>query len=330
MKLNYLQLTQHLKSQLKPVYLISGEDYFLKHEALAEITSKAQTLQFSEQTKITIEQDDDIYTGLYSNAFFSQKRLVILNFRELLPKKSAVKLLEEYLKKYDDNICLIIMCGKLDAKNNRSSWVVTTEKLGAHITIWPITTQQMPEWLKMQARKHALSLQEQAIARIIEHTEGHLFAADQVLAKLALLNMTTVTAASVEAFINQDCQYSIFDLGDCLLMRDGLRFIKILRTLAQEKTEPTLVLWVIMRELRQALNIAELLQEGRAFTEICQSLRVFPKRAPLYRNFLAKMSLAACKTALQRASELDRIVKGDGQGAPWKAFEVFALTLETS
>src|SRR3990167_10666941 len=148
MKLNLSQLEQQISQKLSAIYLISGDDPIQKQEAMQMLRKAARAAGYTERVRIAPEsgQDDDtLYTTLYSPSLSAEKILLELDFRNKPPTKSAANILESYAAKTSAEILVLIDTAKLDDTAARSAWYKTIEKNGTVVTIWPIPREQMPQ-----------------------------------------------------------------------------------------------------------------------------------------------------------------------------------------
>lgn len=83
MKLAYQQLEQHLTKKLAAIYLITGDELLLLHEARDAIRTAAHLAGFTERTRIAVESGNDWGKALYSHAhslsLFATKRILELD-----------------------------------------------------------------------------------------------------------------------------------------------------------------------------------------------------------------------------------------------------------
>src|SRR3990167_8320018 len=165
MKLNYFQLEMHLKNQLFPLYLISGEELLLKQDALTTLRLAAKKRGFDEQIRVAHEQgqEEKLHHLLHTTSLFAEKQLIELNFRDGMPTQSIGKILQAYAKSPAENRILLIEIGKLDEKNSKSAWYQSLEKIGVAITVWPIPREQLPQWIQQRAKKYQLQFDQAAL-----------------------------------------------------------------------------------------------------------------------------------------------------------------------
>src|SRR5690242_15961687 len=154
MKLTLQQLLQQLSTKLTAIYLVSGDEPILKQEALQAIRKAAKLQGFTDRVRLQIEagaNEDQLYTALYSPSLSSDKTLLELDCRSKAPTKSIASILADYAAKPATSLLLIIDTAKLEEAQTRSAWYKAIEKSGSVVTLWPITRDQLPQWLMARA-----------------------------------------------------------------------------------------------------------------------------------------------------------------------------------
>jgi len=329
MKLSYAQLAPHLARTLASVYVVSGDELVLKNEALNLLRKAAKQAGFQERIRLSAETDlDELYTTLHSSSLLAEKRLIEWDLRETTLPKGADTILQDYGKQPCPDSILILDMDKVDAKIAKTRWYSSLEKAGVVVTIWPLSREQVPAWIKERAKKYKLSLQPEAVQRLADEVEGNLAAAAQALEKLYLLNVTTpIDGALIQTLLNDDRHFSVFDWVENVIAGKVARALSILENLKNEGTEPTMILWGITRELRLLAECAKQMQQGVALETLFQQHRIFSTRQPAMRQFLKRHQEQACWQWLLQAAELDRIIKGAVPGNIWEGLELFCLRL---
>lgn len=331
MKLNLSQLEQQISQKLSAIYLISGDDPIQKQEAMQMLRKAARAAGYTERVRIAPEagQDDDaLYTTLYSPSLSAEKILLELDFRNKPPTKSAADILENYAAKTSAEILVLIDTAKLDDTASRSAWYKAIEKIGTVVTIWPIPREQMPQWIMTRARKYKMNIQHDAASLLTDYVEGNLGAAAQAVEKIYLLKPEKpIDAELIQSILADESRYTVFDLTEAMINTNKARTLHILDTLRLDGTEAVIVLWGIARELRLLADIAALQQQGTSWDEVFKKYRIFSRRQQSIRSFLGRFSRQACQECLVHAADIDRILKGAAPGNGWDALQMLCLRL---
>jgi DNA polymerase III subunit delta len=333
MKLTYFQLEQQLTKKLSSVYIISGEEWLLKQDALDLIRKTATQAGFSERIRITPEAGYDfgeLYTLLYATSLLAEKRILELDFRDMAPNKIANNILNNILGIYGEKPVptnlLLIDIGKMDDKIIKSAWYQSLEKIGMVVTIWPIPREQLPQWIIQRAKKYKLQMNRDAANLLTDYTEGNLVAAAQAIEKIYLLQpQKAIDSELMTLILTDESRFTVFDFIEHVISGNPSRALHILANLKAEGTEPVLILWSVTRELRLLSDMAQQLKQGITHEKLFQKHRIFARRQSAIRRFLSRHSAEDCWHALTYAAEIDRIIKGAAPGNVWDSLQLFCL-----
>ncbi len=148
--------------------------------------------------------------------------------------------------------------------------------------------------------------------------EGNLLAAAQELEKLSLLHPGgLIDTNTLDNAITDNARFDIFQLVDNTLLGNRPRSLRILQNLANEDTEPTLVLWALTRELRTLCEMQKKMKQGASLSSLFSQFRIWEKRQPAVRAFLQRHPQRDGWDLLLKAAEIDRMIKGIEIGNTW-------------
>ncbi len=315
MKLAYSQLSFHLTKNLAPLYWVGGDELLLVQEAVGAIRAAAKKLGFNERISMTPDPKSDwtksLYADTHSRSLFSNKKIIELNLQQIKLNAAQAKIFEELVRKLPADTLLIMTTAQLEAKLEKTTWYKAIEKTGVIVPIWPVSAEQLPQWILQRAKKINLHLTAQAAERLAMLVEGNLLAAQQEIEKLSLLYPgTTLDENAIEDAVSDNAHFDIFNLADSALRGNAARCMRILTNLADEGIEPTLILWALARELRTAADMQQQIQQGAALPALFAKARIWEKRQAGFRAFLQRHTLESCWELLSTAAKIDRVIKG--------------------
>jgi DNA polymerase-3 subunit delta len=119
--------------------------------------------------------------------------------------------------------------------------------------------------------------------------------------------------------VGDSARYDVFQLGEAAAAGDAQRALHILTGLRNEGTEPTLILWALVRELRGLFQARERERLGSRAPGSGWNLAAKP--SPRAQARAARMPLAQL---LREAGRTDRIIKGLALGDAWSAVTALA------
>ncbi len=328
MKLNYSQLPLHLKKNLLSVYLISGDEYLLIQESRDLIRHHAKAQGFTDIERFETQKDFDWNLPLeatQSLSLFSEKTYIEIKLIQS-PTASAAKLFLQFLEKIDQDQLVVIISEKLDASAQKSNWYLALTKKGAHLAIWPLDLAKRQAWIKKRLADHQLQCQEAAIQFLDAQTEGNLLACAQEINKLALLFKGCISLEEMREVIGDSACFDLFQLTDVLLEGNAKKGLRILTKLQEQATDPILILWALMREVRLLLTVkSKLKSQPSDFETICRNHQIWDKKKPLVNKAINRLTIEDLNQQLLEGGKVDRIIKGMAQGNSWQALQTIVL-----
>jgi DNA polymerase-3 subunit delta len=310
LKLTADSLATHLRERLLPVYLVSGDEPLLAGEAADAVRAAARKAGFSEREVHFVERagDWEEVRGSAANlSLFGARRVLEIRMSGR-PGTAGNAVLVRLLSAGDRDTLYLILTPRLEREAQSAEWVRAVEQHGAWLPVWPVEAGRLPAWLRARARQMDLQVDDAALELLAERTEGNLLAAHQELAKLALLKGDgPVTPETVLASVADSARFDVFQLSEAVLAGSGARALRVLAGLRAEGTEPTLVLWALVKALHDAWGATPSGGGAPRGWQRAGALEQARRRAPR----MAFGELTA------RAARADRIIKGRVPGNAW-------------
>ncbi len=319
------QLDRALASgPLLPVYLLSCDEPLTAGEAADALRVAARKQGYADREVYFFERTapwDEILSSAQAMSLFSSRKIIELRMPGGKPGHGAKTLLE-VIRAAGQDVLLLIVTEKLDFASQKAEWVGAAEKAGAWIDLPTVEAAKFPDWIRARAKRAGLQLDEEGVAVLAARTEGNLLAAHQEIQKLGLAGVSQAGAAEVLASVSASSRFDVFKLGEALLAGDSPRALRILASLRSEGTEPTLILWAILQEMR---NLWLKLVPGAPIPGVWSSNAAQVPQA-MNRFRAAPSPRALFQRLAERAARTDRMIKGRLQGNPWD--ELTQLSLE--
>ncbi len=319
LKIKPESLHAHLRERLLPVYLISGEDPLLTGEAVDAVRRRARETGFTERDVHFMDRGGDwdaVQASVASLSLFAEKRIVEVRLPTGKPGVSGAKVLKRVIEGAGAETLLLILTGRLDRDAANSEWARAVEERGAAVAIWPMARAAFPDWLQERARRLNLQLAPEALALLVERTEGNLLAADQELTKLSLLAVEgRVDVAAVLASSTDSSHFDVAELDRALTQADVARALRVLAGLRAEEVELPLVLWAAIKALHAVLAA----ETGAPAPRGGYGYNSAPPR---------RRRMGAAPAALvARAARADAMAKGRLGGDAWDELALLAAEL---
>lgn len=323
------KLSSNIKKQLSAVYLISGDETLLVHEACESIRKTARKQGFAQHEVHHVEGNfnwDNFLMGANEMSLFSDKKVIEVRIKNGKPGDAGGKALKAYCGNIPDDTILILVLPKIDKRSENTAWYKAVASAGDTITIWPINTQQLPRWIETRMHAAGLSAEPQAIDVLCAKIEGNLLAAVQEIEKLKLLSDSKfIDAATMAAAVTDSARYNVFDLIDKALAGDSRAAVDCLSGLRAEGNSAPVILWALVNQVRTLTQIMELTQAGRSFDAAAQHAKVWKNKMTLVRRASQRTSLSDLHWLLRKCALADRVIKGINKGDAWN--ELLDITL---
>ncbi len=317
MRLTVEQLPASLARGLASIYLVSGDEPLLADEASAAIRLAARAAGFLDRRVFFIERGfawDELDHAAQALSLFSERRLFEIRMPGGKPDKGAV-CLEQLAVRPPADVISLIVTDKLDKKAADAAWVRAVERHGVWMPIWPVDAAAMPGWLRARAKALRMEIEPAAAQLIVERVEGNLLAAKQELEKLKMLQPDQpISVDLVLQSVGMSARYDVFQLAQAAAAGDAARASLVLLGLKSEGTEPSLILWALVRELRGLWQARERERLRSSARGSGWNLAAAPSPQALAR--IRKLPLARL---LVQSSHVDRIIKGMAAGDAWSA-----------
>lgn len=332
MRLKAEQLTTHLsQGPLAPVYLISGDEPLLAQEAVDAIRAEAKTQGYSERELLHVETGFDwnvVLIEANSLSLFSDKKILEIRIPSGKPGDKGSKTLQEYVANPNSDTLTLITTPKLESSATRSKWVKAIENKGVFIQLWPVSTNQLPQWISQRLQQAGIKASRQAVSILAERVEGNLLAAVQEIEKLKLLAPEgEVDVDTMSTIVAESARFNVFSLVDKVMEGEAQSACRILRGLRDEGTEATIILWAITRELRILIKARDAFAAGDHLDWALKNLGVWEKRKPLIKNAIRRLPRGQLRQMLKLAGGIDRAIKGMRTASPWDDLTTLVLML---
>ena len=332
MRLYPEKLADHLQQKLLPVYLVSGDEPLLLQECCDQIRQKARAENCNEREIIEGGASNfnwqDILHSASNMSLFADRKLIELRLPSGKPGAEGSKALCEYLDIASGDDVLLIVSGKIDKQSTNSKWYKALDKAGVTVQVWPVDAKNLPRWLQQRVRNAGMSIDDDALQLLCERMEGNLLAAVQEVEKLKLLAADSkITMQTVTEAVSDNARYNLFDMADNALKGNASVSLRMLYGLRAEGTEPPVVLWALVREIRTLYEAQLDCDSGQSAQQALSSRRVWQNRMPLMQAALTRHDTHSLSLLLEQAARADGSIKGFADGKPWDNLSRLVITL---
>jgi DNA polymerase-3 subunit delta len=325
------QLAAHLERELRPLYVLYGDDPLLVIEAADAIRARARQQGYSEREVLTVLPQFDWGSLLAAGgnmSLFGDKKLIDLRIPTGKPGKEGSAALQQWCQNLSMDNLLLITLPELDWREEKAVWFTALVNAGIAIKLIAPPLAELPGWIAGRLRRQQQSADMESLKFVAERVEGNLLAAHQEIQKLGLLYPAgQLSAAQIRDAVLNVARYDIEGLREALLAGDIARLTRTLDGLMQEGEAPPLVLWAMSEEIRALTTIRVGMDSGKSVDMLLKDAKVWGPRANPVKKAVQRLSGEALEAALQHAGRIDRLAKGIGQGNIWEEFLRLGLRL---
>ncbi len=324
-------LPHHLASELRSLYVVTGDALLLCIEASDMIRSKAREQGYSERETLTAEQHfnwSELRAAQQSLSLFSTRKIIDLRIPSGKPGIDGGQALQDYCASLNEDLLTIISLPKLDKTTQNSKWYQAIQKSAVIVTADDIPRVSLPSWIAARLNRQQQTADKVTLEFLAERCEGNLLAAFQEIQKLGLLYPTgELSFEQVKDAVMDVSRFDIFKLTESMLSGDSARYARILDGLRAEGTATVLILWAISEEIRTLGKVLRSVQLGSDFGSALREVRVWGSRLGSIESALRRLKFVQIEGALMQAARLDKIIKGLRQGDVWDEFLQLGLRL---
>ena len=253
-----------------------------------------------------------------SLSLFAEQRVLELRIPSAQPGDKGSKALQEYAQNPPPDTVLLFISGKIEKAAQNSKWYKSLDSVGVSVQVWPVEAAALPQWIRRRMQSKGMQPAMDAVNLLAERVEGNLLAAAQEIDKLLLLHGEgPIDFAAMAASVADSARYDIYGLVDTALNGDTKRIIRMLVSLKAEGAETVLLLWALTREIRALQAMARQLEQGDHLEQVFSKARVWSKRKPLISAGLRRHNSKSWLSLLQRAANIDLMIKGRKTGNVW-------------
>ncbi|MFT4940180.1 MAG: DNA polymerase-3 subunit delta [Paraglaciecola sp.] len=300
-----------LEGNLKPFYLIFGDEPQQRIEAIEALRKHAKQEGFDErQTLIADSQFSwtSLVEATQTMSLFSSRQLIELELPTGKPGAEGSKILTTLSEQANSDVVLLIHGGKIGKDVQNTKWFKSLDKLGVFVLCYPLEGKQLQQWMAGQMQIAGMSPSAENCKLLVDLSEGNLLAAKQEIEKLILLYPDGKPSyKQIEQAVVDQSRFTVFQLIDVLLAGDAQKSVKMLYRLESEGIEPNIILWALTREWQTLQSLLFNREQGKTINWVQH--RIWKNRQGFYTSAMQRLNLEHMKSLQKKLSILDRAFK---------------------
>jgi DNA polymerase-3 subunit delta len=328
MQLKADQLSNHLEqgrvNGLRSLYTVWGDEPLLVQESCDAIRAAARDAGFSERKVYTVMAQGFDWGALlgasHAMSLFGDKQLIEIRIPSGKPGKDGSAQLQRYCESLTaslaDDVLTLVQLPRLDRTQLQSSWFAALDGRGLTLRIDAVGREQLAQWIAQRLARQGQSVGagddgRHTLAFFADRVEGNLLAAQQEIAKLALLYPRgALSFEQVEAAVLNVARFDVFKLGEAVLAGQVARALRMLDGLRSEGEAPVLVHWTLAEDIRALRRVKDAVRDGKPLPLALRAERVWGLKEKLFERVVPLLSDHALAHLLDAAQICDGLNKG--------------------
>lgn len=303
-------ILQHIETATyKPVYLLYGEEDYLKRQAChqlknalvaADDTMNLSTFQGKGQ------DEKEIIELSQTLPFFQEHRVILLEETEFIGKCSDEFL--DNLKELPDTTVIIMVEESVDKRSRLYKWI---QKNGYVAEFAYQEESALRQWITEYLQKDGKGMDGPAIHMVLERTDCKMSAIENELQKLVLYvgNREKITVEDVKELVPEPVNNQIFRMISAVSEGKTRQALDYYYDLLALKEPPMRILFLMVREFNMLFRVKNLAQQGRQDGEIAKTVGTPPFAVKKYKATGKQYSYAVLKTQLNQCAKMENLVK---------------------
>jgi DNA polymerase-3 subunit delta len=296
-------LNQDIKNNsFKPVYLLYGEEAFLKNSYKNQMKSaitQGDTMNFNQFGGKSIDVKELISLA-DTMPFFSEKRMILVEDSGFF--KNAAEELAAYLPQMPDTTCMVFVETEVD---KRSKMFKRVKELGYAAEMERQDINQLARWAGTLLSREGKKVTGQTMELFLNMTGDDMENIRMELEKLIsfTLGREVITDEDVKAICTERTTNKIFDMVTSIVNRQTKRALELYEDLLTLKEPPMRIMFLIARQFNQLLQVKELMGKGMDKGGIAAKLKIPPfaagKLMPQARTFSKEQILSYVNSCVE-------------------------------
>ena len=315
------QLDRIKNGQVNLVYLVQGKEPYLQ-----ELARKVflETIVAPEDQDLNVGrfnmEEVSIQTAIQdaeSVPFFGERRLVLIDHPSFFTGEKEKKSMDhqlERLQAYLENpmeSSVMVFFAPYDKLDQRKKIVKQLKKVAVLLDASELTERDVKQYIQDSLRNHQYTIQEEALETLLVKTQYSLTNSMKELDKLMIASIDTkmMTLELVESLVAKTLEQNIFELGESILKKEGVKALQIYHDMLLQKEDPLKMNAILLGQFRLLLQVSYLKREGYQEPEIQKILGVHPYRVKIALQQSRRFGLPLLEKAFMQLVDTEYALK---------------------
>jgi len=304
--MKFEELENELKNNILPAYIINGGESFLTNEALCQI-EKALNINFVDFNKIVFgnysqSSAKDIINACEIPPFCDEKKIVIVNDFFVKKNESEKKVIFDYLKNPNKQICLVFF------STIKSDFFETLESKIEKIDCDKVSIDYLKSFIDKKTNEYGLKISLTTKEKFLDYCNYSITKINTELYKFksVILKNNEICDEDIENFITKDIEYIIFDLTAAISQKDSEKAFILIDSMINHKEQPVNIISTITGHFRRLFIIS---RSDMTNSELASFLNIKEYAVGKYRQQAKNFSQRRLKQIFDKCVEIEFMFK---------------------
>ncbi|MDD2968899.1 MAG: DNA polymerase III subunit delta [Lachnospiraceae bacterium] len=302
-------LTDIQNKDYKQVYLLYGEEVYLKHQYRDKLKDAlmdgADTMNyhFFEGKDVQIPSIIDLAETM---PFFADRRVIVIENSGLF--KQGGEQLAEYITNPSPTVFFVFTESDVD---KRSRLFKAARDAGRVVEFVSQDTAVLTKWIRSLAAKESKTISGDAIAELLERTGQDMRNIKSEFEKLVCYCMyqPEITKDDVKSVCITRISNRIFEMVEAISDKQNEKAILLYHDLIELREPPMRILYLLTRQFNILLQVKELSGKGYSDDQTAKKIGIPPFFLSKYKRQASRFSIRTLIRALEECAVLDESIK---------------------
>lgn len=264
--------------ELKPVYLLFGEETYLVQQALRQLKQiglRDGAADFNFDSFYAADCDpNQVRDVVETLPMMSAKRVVILNEAQELTDKEW-QMLEPVLSSPVEGTVFVIVASSIDKRKKYFKLILDKSTV---VEFKRPYENKVPAWIRYISHTYGLEISNEALQLLHKLTGSHLSEIEGEIKKLQIYlgDKNRIEVDDVAASVSRTKEESVFDLTEAIGSSNRVKALSHLVHLLQQGQNEIGIISLVARHVRILLQIKNGIEQGMGGSQLAQFAQVPP------------------------------------------------------
>lgn len=303
-------LNEDIKTgNFKPVYLLYGEEAYLKKQYRDRITKAifpdGDTVNYAYYEGKGINPGELIDLA-ETMPFFAKRRLIVVENSGFF--KNATPDLADYIKTMPDTACFLFVENEAD---KRGKMYKAVKSKGRVVEMARQDEKTLLYWVAGNVKKEGYKIKEQTARYLLSTTGTDMENLEKELEKLFAytLDEKEITPAAIDEICTAQISNKIFEMVEAVAAKHQKKAMDLYYDLLALKEPPMRILYLLSRQFKQLMEVKALCIKGMDKSQIAKTVGIHPFVAGKYMSRCRSFGLEELRSIMEDAADTEQLVK---------------------